>query len=87
MPRALRARSSRRETPRSRDGRSGIADHGQRVGSGDPVGIDDAGEKIAARSAGQGNASQRAQAEGVGHGLRTEQRGDVTGAGDGQDPP
>ena len=64
----------------------GIADDGERIGSGNPIGVHDAGEHVAACTTSHRDARQRAQAERPLDVLRAEQHGHVARSRNRQDP-
>ena len=64
----------------------GVADHGERIGSGNPIGVHDAGEHVAACAASHRHARQRAHAERPLDVLRAEQHRHVARSRDRQDP-
>ena len=64
----------------------GVTDDGERIGSGNPIGVHHAGEHVAACSASHWNARQRAHAERSFDVLGPEQHGHVARSGNRQDP-
>ena len=64
----------------------GISDDGERIGSGNPIGVHDAGEHVAACTASHRDARQRAQAERPLDVLRAEQHGHVARSRNRHDP-